>query len=222
MMKLAITMQIPSDPKLKRKLQNRESQRASRKRKDVYMNELQTKLQTFEDSKAESMIKAQEDNAKLKKMVEQLRVTKTALENKLSSLFGPNSFKDFMKKKSTPPSTPPAIFASSSTLIQSPMPNSSFSTDQENDDPQMYFLPRKKPSEETGELVMPTDPTSLHPIYSTTPRPKELVESWERFSKHPRFDDIDLDFVCTEMKKKAQITDHNEKLNSIIELHYPA
>ncbi|KAI9022155.1 hypothetical protein CLU79DRAFT_751419 [Phycomyces nitens] len=193
------------DPKIKRKIQNREAQRASRKRKDDHMADLQKRLQTFEDSKAESIAQVQKENAKLRQMVNQLRVKKNALENKFSSLFGSNSLKGLMKKR-TPPSTPPATFDPSPIR---PSPSGSALTDQEDESLDLLeYQPRHKESD-----IKPSEPIA--------PPPTELLQAWDKLSEHPRFDDIDLGFLCTEMKKKALVTDHHEKLNALVDLHYP-
>ncbi|KAI8076780.1 uncharacterized protein BX664DRAFT_343906 [Halteromyces radiatus] len=49
-----------------------------------------------------------------------------------------------------------------------------------------------------------------------------LTQVWDKLAQHPRFDEIDIDTLCSEMKKKACCTDesHYEKLKKTIESSY--
>ncbi|KAG1149842.1 hypothetical protein G6F37_009167 [Rhizopus arrhizus] len=57
----------------------------------------------------------------------------------------------------------------------------------------------------------------------TNSSPEKVVEVWEKFKEHPRFEEFDLDHLCDEMKKKAQCSDfdHTQELTKAVNEHYP-
>jgi cell division protein FtsB len=64
---------LPSDPKLKRKAQNRAAQRAFRERKEQFVNELQEQMRELREAKEKREKELALENARLKKENEQLK-----------------------------------------------------------------------------------------------------------------------------------------------------
>ncbi|KAL7322940.1 hypothetical protein PS15p_210907 [Mucor circinelloides] len=64
---------LPSDPKLKRKAQNRAAQRAFRERKEQFVNELQDQMRQLQQAKEKREKELQAENARLKRENEKLK-----------------------------------------------------------------------------------------------------------------------------------------------------
>lgn len=64
---------MPSDPKLKRKAQNRAAQRAFRERKEQFVNELQEQMRELREAKEKREKELARENARLKKENEKLK-----------------------------------------------------------------------------------------------------------------------------------------------------
>ncbi|KAI8086414.1 uncharacterized protein BX664DRAFT_157211 [Halteromyces radiatus] len=70
-----------SDPKNKRKAQNRAAQRAFRERKEKHVVELQERIRQLEEEKSTKEVDLETENAKLKDELEKLRQENYALKD---------------------------------------------------------------------------------------------------------------------------------------------
>ncbi|KAF9942884.1 DNA-binding transcription factor yap1, partial [Modicella reniformis] len=65
---------------------------------------------------------------------------------------------------------------------------------------------KRIPSEPAEEECGPTKHT-LPPL-GENERALPCPQAWEQISKHPKFDDADIDQLCAEMKSKAKCSGH--------------
>lgn len=52
---------------------------------------------------------------------------------------------------------------------------------------------------------------------------KDITQVWDKVAEYPRFDEVDMDLLCEEMKKKAVCSDldHDKELEKVLKEHYP-
>ncbi|KAI8884087.1 hypothetical protein K501DRAFT_323123 [Backusella circina FSU 941] len=72
---------LPSDPKLKRKAQNRAAQRAFRERKEKFVTELQEQIRQIQEEREEREKKLTTENEELRKELEKLREENSILKD---------------------------------------------------------------------------------------------------------------------------------------------
>ncbi|KAI8081852.1 uncharacterized protein B0P05DRAFT_538314 [Gilbertella persicaria] len=76
-----------------------------------------------------------------------------------------------------------------------------------------------------------TDPSQFdffYPLHTQdalepTPEKKNIAQTWDKISEHPRFGEFDMDSLCDEMKKKATCEeyDHDKELEKLVNEIYP-
>lgn len=70
-----------------------------------------------------------------------------------------------------------------------------------------------------------TCPDSLQPAAGKDTEGEKHVHNiakvWDKVSQHPRFDEIDMDILCDEMKKKAVCEDMNKEIEKVVNQYYP-
>lgn len=95
---------LPSDPKLKRKAQNRAAQRAFRERKEQFVNELQDQMRELQEAKEKREKELFAENARLKRENEKLKEENYLLKDAKFTFKFPSNGKDQEEKadKSTP------------------------------------------------------------------------------------------------------------------------
>lgn len=93
---------MPSDPKLKRKAQNRAAQRAFRERKEQFVNELQEQMRQLRQAKEKREKELSAENARLKKENEKLKEENHLLKDAHFTLNLSPSSKDTKTDKPTP------------------------------------------------------------------------------------------------------------------------
>lgn len=112
---------MPSDPKLKRKAQNRAAQRAFRERKEQFVNELQDQMRELQEAKEKREKELFAENARLKRENEKLKEENYLLKDAKFTFKYPSNGKDQEKAdKSTPNSLVSPPHTDDQTMLSSP------------------------------------------------------------------------------------------------------
>ncbi|KAG2200051.1 hypothetical protein INT47_007696 [Mucor saturninus] len=79
-----------------------------------------------------------------------------------------------------------------------------------------FFYPLANDILDTESIQLPKDEEGTKYI-------NNISKTWDKISEHPRFDEVDMDILCDEMKKKAVCTDedHDKELQKVLNKHYP-
>lgn len=79
-----------------------------------------------------------------------------------------------------------------------------------------FFYPLSNDVLDTASIQLPKDDEGDKYINSIT-------KVWDKISEHPRFDEVDMDLLCDEMKKKAVCNDadHDKEFELVLNEHYP-
>ncbi|KAI9478014.1 MAG: hypothetical protein EXX96DRAFT_569270 [Benjaminiella poitrasii] len=121
--------ELPSDPKLKRKAQNRAAQRAFRERKEQFVNELQTQIRELEVAKAKREKELSRENARLKKENERLKEENYLLKDaKFTFEYPQRSKKEEEEEKDSALDEHPLT----ATMVSPPISDEQMSTSQED------------------------------------------------------------------------------------------
>ncbi|GAA5807921.1 hypothetical protein MFLAVUS_001301 [Mucor flavus] len=81
-----------------------------------------------------------------------------------------------------------------------------------------FFYPLSSNNDilDTASIQLPADNEGEKHVH-------DITKIWEKVTDHPRFDEIDMDILCDEMKKKAVCVDAdlNEELEKVVNQFYP-
>jgi hypothetical protein len=228
------------DPKNKRKAQNRAAQRAFRERKENHVRLLEERVKELEKSSAEKSTELQLENKMLKEMITKLQTENATLLSSFSYPLSTNQSFEERPQKVARASSPQFDSFSSTASTSSTTPETSNLNDLLSFDtglPSHTLLDHSELLGGTNDLdgLFTADPKQFdlfyaldHPVPKveqdhTNSSPDKVVEVWEKFKDHPRFEEFDLDHLCDEMKKKAQCSDfdHTQELTKAVNEHYP-
>lgn len=104
---LAKVTVLPSDPKLKRKAQNRAAQRAFRERKEQFVNELQEQMRELQAAKDKREKELSKENARLKRENERLKEENYILKDAKYAFEFPHKRRASDKSQPAPLVSPP-------------------------------------------------------------------------------------------------------------------
>lgn len=110
-----------------------------------------------------------------------------------------------------------------------------------NDDPKFDYTGQLNDMLNQHRLTFATDPSEFDFFYplsndlldtASIQLPKDdegdkyitnITKVWDKVAEHPRFDEVDMDLLCDEMKKKAVCNDldHDQELENVLNAHYP-
>ncbi|KAG0165121.1 hypothetical protein DFQ28_009099 [Apophysomyces sp. BC1034] len=292
-------MQETSDPKTKRKAQNRAAQRAFRERKENYVRELEDRIKQLEQGSVEPSDELTRENEELKETIEKLRAENTVLGSAASSFeVALSKLTDVLDRSNSRPqkviktaandmllaaSSPPSLRHDSTTSDGSPssarsgimspeiqnsfmgfdlgLPSqtlNSFAYDAEhfgktgafnvyrdpalssatnpvldetsllfgnewNDYPASYTLNTDDIDPALFDMLEPTPAKEGKPTCELQALSHDAVtRAWDKLADHPRFDEIDINVLCDEMKKKATCNaNHEQELSKVVDKLYP-
>ncbi|KAI9311374.1 hypothetical protein BX666DRAFT_1997818 [Dichotomocladium elegans] len=209
----------PDKSKQKRKEQNRAAQRAFRERKERYVKELEEKIKAIEEAHTI-------DNDRLRKENEHLRATIKQMESEIYTLKGAAmafelSISKLREAGIEPPGigtygngglgelSPPASDRHSMTSGASECGGLSYTScmpTAEHHSQQRRLSSSDKAMNATEEFAESEVERFKHipdPITQTGAKMIPQNEVWDWFSRHPRFDDLDLELVCREVTRRA-------------------
>ncbi|ORX58952.1 hypothetical protein DM01DRAFT_1333557 [Hesseltinella vesiculosa] len=275
-----IRIQTEHDPKSKRKLQNRQAQRAFRERRLNYVKELEDRIKDLEAQQDQQSDKLAEENQKLREVIQQLQLENAILGGSASSFDVPLSSVSVATERpqkllrsiasddtrlhnnvllgnraSASPSTsspetlsfaladadsPPSVSSSNKSSTHTPdttvddlfaatMPTDILASFNSSTQPifDQPIFDSENPlgkAEDVGDIFSSLiqfdaqPPVPASPLKSCTSSsnraPVSLSEAWDELASHPRFDDFDIDLLCSEMKNKAVCSDEHGDLSN--------
>ncbi|KAI9307078.1 hypothetical protein BJ944DRAFT_158734, partial [Cunninghamella echinulata] len=200
-----------TDQKTRRKEQNRAAQRAFRERKERYVKELETKIKDMEIEHTKAL-------ASKEKEIETLLYRVTELENELNKIKGYNkplssavacirdkdghSFCERLKEE--------VCSSAFNQLLSEPLFDASGTFNEKvTDHPVPIVTERiKENNNRLNESLANDDNFDFSSPHPDTLLPNnELITcaiAWKSLSTHPKFEVIDVDMLCTELKKIAK------------------
>ncbi|KAL9551224.1 hypothetical protein MBANPS3_004355 [Mucor bainieri] len=141
---------LPSDPKLKRKAQNRAAQRAFRERKEQFVNELQDQMRELQEAKEKREKELSAENARLKRENEKLKEENYLLKDaQFTFQFSPNQ-KDAQPTENRVKSTPIPLVSPPNTDDQTMLPSPDMDNQSQGD--KSMFSCGCEDSSKCGEL----------------------------------------------------------------------
>ncbi|KAG0740648.1 hypothetical protein G6F57_003657 [Rhizopus arrhizus] len=201
-----------------KKARNRAAQKAFRERKENYVRMLEEKVKELKKMNADKKTELHQENQMLKNIVTKLQSENAAL---LSSFNCPLS-----KNQSLDEERPQKVARGNSPHFDSPNSSASIAsasrtpeTKNTNDFVNFDANPHSNELVCRSELLSCTNPLDgkftisqedfdlFSPLdqVQNDDNPENLFKLWNQLSQHPKFNEFDLEHLCNDLKKRAQI-----------------